>query len=170
MASVNYISICHGSFLNCVTYHDLYWGHWWETMPWMPFSDPNWFPVVTHLEPKSWYHQSTGKLPWDHLHLIFLLSEHWFEGVPGSLYNLSKSVPDLFSFFIIWKWCPWFFRDVSFIFWHFDQILDIPKKAYCLHERPQNLKFTKKKKYWLMVKRMLPSKIFHRDRNSKKWK
>ncbi len=31
MASVNYISRCHGSFLNYVTCHELYWGHWWET-------------------------------------------------------------------------------------------------------------------------------------------
>ncbi len=38
MASVNYISRCHVTFMSCVTCHELYWGHWWETMPWMPFS------------------------------------------------------------------------------------------------------------------------------------
>ncbi len=70
MASVNYISRCHASFLNCVTCHDLYWGHWWETMPLMPFIWSNWFPVVAHLEPKSWYHQSPSHLPWDHFHLL----------------------------------------------------------------------------------------------------
>ncbi len=75
MASVNYISRCHGSFLNYVTCHDLYWGHWRETMPWMPFIWSNWFSVVAHLEPKSWYHQPPSHLPWDHLHLN--ISNRW---------------------------------------------------------------------------------------------
>ncbi len=70
MGSVNYISRWHGSFLNCVTCHDLYWEHWWETMPWMPFIWSNWFPVFAHLEPKSWYQQSPSHLLWNHLHLL----------------------------------------------------------------------------------------------------
>ncbi len=44
IASVNYKSRCHGSFLNSVTCHDLHWGNWWETIPWMP---------LIHIEGKS---------------------------------------------------------------------------------------------------------------------
>ena len=75
MASVNHISRCHGSFLNCVTCHDLFWGHWWETMPWMPFIWSNllfnvfstqWLPIWCPIAGTT---SHLAKLPGDHLHL-----------------------------------------------------------------------------------------------------
>ena len=48
MACVNYTPINNGSLLNCVICHDFYCGNWWETIPWMPFTNIfciKWLPI-----------------------------------------------------------------------------------------------------------------------------
>ncbi len=66
---------CHGCFLNCVTFHDLYWGHWWEqchVSNGCPFGAQKLVPPVS--QPFSLRSLASGKVK---LGFVVFPKDHW---------------------------------------------------------------------------------------------